>query len=111
SNRNTMSSYRFVNVNEFTPNDGGWTSVGNVASYTQNGVALQLNMTGGAPGPVISFYSPTLFRVRFNAAAKYAADNSYAVVNRDFGFNASGMTVTDTGGTLEIQTSAMRVVI
>jgi alpha-glucosidase len=106
-----MSSYNFVNVDKFTPNAGGWTSVGNVESYTQNGTALQLNISGGAPGPIIYFYSPTLFRVRFNSAADYSTDNSYAVVNREFGFNASAMTVTDTGSTLEIRTSAMRVVI
>jgi alpha-glucosidase len=106
-----MNNYSFVNVNEFTPNNGGWTEVGSVDSYTQNGTSLQLNMVGGEPGPIVYFYSPSLFRVRFNSAANYTTDNSYAVVNRDFGFNVSGMTVTDTGSALEIQTSALRVVI
>ena len=101
-----MDSYTFVNVTDFTPNLGQWTSIGNWSSYTRtaNSFAPQVN-----PGPVITFLSPTVFRVRFNPTANYSTDNSYAVINRNLG--TPTLTVTESTTTLEIDTTVIRVVI
>jgi alpha-glucosidase len=91
----TSSSYRFVRVDEFTPNSGPpWTSFGNVATVVQdpqNGPAFTL--TGlppkpGLPAPMVRVYllGPTAFRVRFRPGAiDYSQDGSYAVVNKNLG--------------------------
>lgn len=103
-----MSTYQFVRVDQFTPNSGTWTGVGNVTGIQQNGSVLTLKMQSG-PGPIITFLSSTLFRVRFNPTASYAVDNSYAVVNRDFGPIA--VTVQDQGGNFLIDTGVIQLII
>ena len=104
-----MANYPFVNVNEFTPNNGDWTTVGNVASYTQQGAILRLTMANGGPAPILYFLAATVFRVRFNPAADYSSDNSYAVVAD--AFSGYTPTVTDLGNALQLLTNSMRVVI
>ena len=94
----SASSYRFVRVDEFTPNGGApWTSFGNVAAVARGaGNAPTFTLTGVSPGPglhapVATIYviGPTAFRVRFNpqavSAADYTQDGSYAVVNTTLG--------------------------
>jgi alpha-glucosidase len=103
-----MPFFPVIACNEFTPNLGQWTALGNVVGFTRQGNTLALRMQAG-PGPLVSFLSPSLFRVRFNAAANYTDDGSYAVVNRSFG--AFSLAVTDLGGEIEIQTQALRMVI
>ena len=91
------SSYRFVRVDEFTPNSGSpWTSFGNVASVTQdpgNGAAFTFQgepfpATGHAPFARLYLLGPSIFRVRFdpmNIDGDYRQDGSYAVVGNSFG--------------------------
>jgi alpha-glucosidase len=100
--------YPVIACNEFTPNLGQWTSVGNIASFTQTGNSLAFSMQSG-PGPVFAMLSASMFRVRFNPTADYSSDNSYAVANKNFG--QVQMSVTDLGGAIQIQTSALRIVI
>ncbi len=99
-------SYQFVNVTDFTPNQGQWTSLGNWTNFTQNGNSFVLQMN---PGPIISFLSATVVRVRFNPTANYSTDNSYAVVNQNLG--AVNLTVTNGTTALEIDTGVIRVLI
>lgn len=106
--RKLMSSYKYVNVNEFTPNMGQWVSVGNIASFTQSGNTINLQPQNGPP-LLVSFLSRSMFRVRFNPAGDYAADNSYAVVNRNFG--AVNLNVIDAGPRIEVDTGTIKVVI
>ncbi len=89
------SSYRFVRVDEFTPNNGApWTSFGPVADVAQDargGPAFTL--TGVPPGPrlpapVLRIYllGPACFRLRFKPGqSDYTQDGSYAVVNKNLG--------------------------
>jgi alpha-glucosidase len=81
-------SYTFVNVNQFTPNDAGWTSIGDIASCTHNGNSFTLVSAANASlTMVITFLSSTTFRVRFNPQPgfDYTAETSVAVVNRNLG--------------------------
>ncbi|HLK66129.1 MAG TPA: TIM-barrel domain-containing protein [Bryobacteraceae bacterium] len=105
-----MSSFQYVNVQNFTPNLGQWTSLANVTGRGQNGNSFTLQMSSG-PGPVITFLSNTAFRVRFNPApgANLTNDISYAVVNRNLG--AVKLTVNETASAIEIDTPVIRVVI
>jgi alpha-glucosidase len=104
------SSFQYVNVANFTPNAGQWTSLGNVTSSGQSGNSFTLGMSAG-PGPMITFLSNSAFRVRFNPApgASLTNDISYAVVNRNLG--TPSLTVTETGASLEIDTGVIRVVV
>jgi alpha-glucosidase len=89
------SSYRFVRVDEFTPNGGPpWTSFGNVATVMQDtGNRAAFTLTGappapGLPAPVLRLYllGPSAFRVRFRpGTSDYSKDGSYAVVNKNLG--------------------------
>jgi alpha-glucosidase len=105
-----MSSYQYVNVHNFTPAWGAWTSLANVTGVARSGNAFTLQMSSG-PGPVITFLSATAFRVRFNptAGANLLSDISVAVVNRNLGPVA--LTVTQSGGSITIATPAIRLVI
>lgn len=108
------SNYRFVQVNEFTPNykqgDGVWRSIGNVVGYESQagGTAIQLKIENGDPGPLLYFLTPTMFRVRFNAKADYTSDNSYAVVDHGL---ALSVQVNDMGDKLMVDTGQIRVEI
>jgi alpha-glucosidase len=103
-----MSFYPVIACREFTPNLGEWTSLSNVIGFKRKANAILLHMESG-PGPVITVLTDTLFRVRFNPTGDYSSDNSYAVVNRNFA--APAFTVTDSGGSIDIQTSALRISI
>ena len=105
-----MSSFQYVNVQNFTPNLGQWVSLANVTGQGRNGNAFALPMSSG-PGPVITFLSNSAFRVRFNPAPGAALTNdiSYSVVNRNLG--PVTLNVAETAGKIEIDTSVIRVVI
>jgi alpha-glucosidase len=105
-----MSSYSPINVRQFTPNLGQWTSLTQVANFQQTGASIQLQMQSG-PGPLITFLSPTVFRVRFNGLGNYTADNSVAVVDRDFGFDPMQLKIQASDTTIEIDTGVIRVLI
>ncbi|MBV8383346.1 MAG: hypothetical protein JOZ63_12110, partial [Planctomycetaceae bacterium] len=78
-------SYR--NVNEFTPNSGRWSPVGDLISWARAGDAIRLNMSVPGLALVVSFLGPRCFRVRFRpvADADYTTETSPAVVERDLG--------------------------
>ena len=105
-----MSSFQYVNVQNFTPNLGQWTSLANVTGQGRSGNMFTLPMSSG-PGPVISFLSNSVFRVRFNptSGANLTNDISYSVVNRNLG--TATLNVTESSNSIEINTSVIRVVI
>ncbi|MEJ0040591.1 MAG: TIM-barrel domain-containing protein [Gammaproteobacteria bacterium] len=103
-----MPFYPVIACNGFTPNLGQWTSVGTITGFTQTGNVVNFQMQSG-PAPQLTILSATLFRVRFNPAGNYSSDNSNAVVNKNLG--APAFAVNDLGGSLEIQTGALRIVI
>ena len=80
--------FSYCNVNEFTPNSGHWSQVGEIRSWERTGNAIWLNMS--APpglGLLVSFLGPRCFRVRFRPVidADYTVETSPAVVERDLG--------------------------
>jgi len=83
-----MAAYSFVNVDGFTP-ESGWTPVGGIVSCQRQGNAFVMKTAVGGLTLVLSFLSPTCFRIRFNPnpAADFspAKDFSYAVVNPNLG--------------------------
>ena len=88
----SLSSYRYVRVDEFNPNSAtGWTSFGNVTEclYDKGDGIFTLTGTGTGSGtaPVLKIYllGPAAFRVRFNPAGDYSMDGSFAVVNKQLG--------------------------
>ncbi|EHQ25192.1 TIM-barrel domain-containing protein [Mucilaginibacter paludis] len=100
-------SYGFVNVNAFTPNTSGWTTIGNISKYTQTGNVFTLQLQRDATLSLqISVLSPSTFRVRFNPSANfnYTIETSPAVINRSIApvtvntsKSTANMLVIDTG--------------
>jgi alpha-glucosidase len=105
-----MSSFQFVNVQNFTPNLRQWTGVANVLGAIQTGNSFALQMSAG-PGPVISFLSNSAFRVRFNPSlgANLTNELSYSVINRNLG--PVTLAVTESASSIEIDTTVIRVII
>jgi alpha-glucosidase len=109
-----MSTYSFVNVDGFTPGyttATGWIPVGPIASCQQQGNQFVLTTKNGGLTLVLSFLSPTCFRVRFNPSpiADFSAANdlSYGVVNKNLG--AVNLTVTQTAQLLTVNSGAITV--
>jgi alpha-glucosidase len=89
----SQSSFRFVRVDEFTPNSSsGWASFGPVTACNPDATGLIFTLTGtspgqGSPAPVlkITILGPSAFRLRFNPAGDYTQDGSFAVVQPNLG--------------------------
>src|SRR5262245_56125815 len=105
-----MNSFQYVNVQNFTPNLGQWTTLANVTGQGRSGNRFALPMSSG-PGPIVEFLSNSVFRVRFNPSpsANLSTEISSAVVNRNLG--AVMLNVTETSAAIVIDTSVIRVVI
>ncbi len=105
-------AYAFVNVNDFTPNLGQWTSIGRIDSWSRSGNVFTLNPGQAGLALQLSILSPTCFRVRFNPSPNfdYSVENSYAVINRNLG--AANVTiVSDTAEELVLATGALTIKI
>ena len=103
-----MPFYPIIACDEFTPNLAQWTGVGNVQGFTRQGAVISLQMQQG-PAPQLTVLSESLFRLRFNPTANYTRDDSYAVINKNFG--AFALNVQDQGVSIEITTQTLRIVI
>ena len=103
-------SYRFVDVDGFTPNLGGWTAMGQIASVSQSGSAFTLSRRDGYSVQV-SFLGPSAFRVRFQPVTTpdYGRETSIAVVNRDLG--TASLDVKDDPNQLRIRTGSTEISI
>lgn len=106
-----MSTYKYVQVNEFCPENEGWNTIGDVAWSQSNERTILL--TNQAEKVIqLSFLSQTALRVRFNPNnSDYSNDNSYAVVNRDLGAVTLDITEGEINGatTLFIKTGILEV--
>ncbi len=87
-------SFPFVPVNAFTPNNPGWSTVGNIDTWSVDASGLRFTFVFGARSLLIQILGPCALRLRFNPAtgADYSYETSVAVVNRDLGL--AGLTVT-----------------
>lgn len=103
-------SYRFVGVDDFTPNLGAWTPIGRIESVTRNEPAFTLSR-GDGRSVQVSFLGPNAFRVRFQPVTNpdYSRETSIAVVNRNLGPVA--LDVKDDADRLRIQTGPTEVSI
>ena len=103
-----MINYVYVDTADFTPNTGVWTSLANVTAIARNGNTFTFTMSSG-PAPMLTFLTPSIFRVRFNPAADYVRDVSVAVVKSDFG--PVNVAVQDSGTKYLLDTGTIRVEI
>ncbi|HEX9983961.1 MAG TPA: TIM-barrel domain-containing protein [Thermoanaerobaculia bacterium] len=103
-----MTEYAYAPANQFTPNLGAWTGLGDVVSLAQNGNQFTFTMSSG-PAPLLIFLTPSIFRFRFNPTASYSRDVSVAVVKSDFG--SVNVTMQDTGSMFVLDTGTIRVEI
>ena len=81
-------NYTFVQVNEFTPADGHWTSIGKIAEWSYDSQENSFLLTAADKDISVKIYilGPAAFQVRFNPlSSDYSTNNSYAVVNRNLG--------------------------
>jgi alpha-glucosidase len=80
-------NFPFVPVNGFTPNNSGWSSVGNIDSWSADSTGRNFTFLFGSRSLVLQLLGPTAFRLRFNPAsgATYDYEVSTAVVDRDLG--------------------------
>lgn len=80
-------NFPFVPVDEFTPNNPGWSAVGNIDNVTPDGTGRTFLLSFGTRSLKLTVLGPRAFRLRFNPApgATYTAESSRAVVSRDLG--------------------------
>lgn len=83
-------NFPFVPVNGFTPNTSGWSSVGNIDSWSADSTGRNFTFVFGSRSLVLQLLGPTAFRLRFNPAsgATYDHEVSTAVVSRDLGLSS-----------------------
>ncbi len=80
-------NFPFVPVDGFTPNNSGWSTVGNIDSATHDATGRNYTFKFGQRSLLLSVLGPRAFRLRFNPApgAAYTSETSVAVVSRDLG--------------------------
>jgi len=105
-------AFPFVAVNGFTPNNPGWSTVGNINSWTVDPTGLIFTFTFGSRSLIIQVLGPQSYRLRFNPTPGYTYDKEFsvAVVTRDLGL--AGLTVTHTqpnSGLLVISTGTINI--
>ena len=106
-------SYSFVNVNEFTPNNSGWTSIGNISSVNRTANTFQLILQNDPTLQIqLSFLSATTFRIRFNPTSDfdYSVETSPAVVNKNLG-SVQLNVITSDSSQLLIDTGTIQVMV
>ena len=109
------TSFPFVYPNQFTPNNSGWSTVGNIDSWSADATGRRFTFVfgpGGAYSLYIEILGPSAYRLRFSpvAGVSYATETSTAVVNRDLGL--SGLNVTTNkpdAQTLQISTGVLTI--
>jgi alpha-glucosidase len=82
-----MTTFPFILPNGFTPNDAGWSPVGNIDNWAVDATGRQFTFKFGGYSLILVVLGPTAFRLRFNPTpgAVYNYETSVAVVNRDLG--------------------------
>src|SRR5262249_6564538 len=79
--------FPFVPVNNFTPNDAGWTTVGKIDRWQADAANRRFTFFFGQRSLFIEILGELGFRLRFNPApaASYDFETSVSVVSRDLG--------------------------
>jgi len=105
--------FPFVAVNDFTPNNAGWSSLGRVVSWAPDASGRQFTFNFGGQAVVLQILGPRCFRVRFNPVAPdYDRERSIAVITRDIGLNGLQVNAAQLlPGVLEISTGSLRLKI
>lgn len=109
------TSFPYVYPSQFTPNNSGWSTVGDIASWSPDSTGRRFTFVFGADNAYslyIEVLGPTAYRLRFKpvAGATYTTETSTAVVDRDLGL--SGLKVTCTqpdAGLLVIDTGSIQI--
>ncbi|HMG33252.1 MAG TPA: TIM-barrel domain-containing protein [Blastocatellia bacterium] len=107
-----MSIFPFVAVNGFTPNNPGWSTIGNIDNFSADPTGRILTFHFGQRALQLQILGRTAFRVRFNPAPApdYSLESSVAVVNRDLGIGALQLNTSQPNpGTLVINTGALQI--
>ncbi|MBW8780478.1 MAG: glycosyl hydrolase family 31 [Verrucomicrobia bacterium] len=109
------ANFPFVYPSQFTPNNPGWSTIGNIASWSVDSTGRRFTFVFGA-GNAYSLYievlGPTAYRLRFNPTpgASYATETSTAVVSRDLGVSGLQVTYTQPSSTqLAINTGTLTI--
>lgn len=91
------TTFPYVLPNGFTPNDSGWSTVGNIAAWQPDTTGRRFTFTFGANAAYslyIELLGPTAYRLRFTpaAGATYTTETSTAVINHDLGLDSLNVT-------------------
>lgn len=108
------TSFPFVYPNGFTPNNSGWSTVGNVQWSRDATHARRFNFAFGAGNAYklyIEVLGPAAYRLRFKPApgASYQTETSTAVVEHDLGVAGLQVSAVEKDGALEINTGFMLI--
>jgi alpha-glucosidase len=107
-------NFPFVAVNSFTPNNGGWSSIGNIDRWTADPAGQRFDFNFGTRSLVLEVLGPSAFRLRFNPApgATYDQETSVAVVTRDLGLAALNVAHNQPQpNQLSIDTGSIRILV
>jgi alpha-glucosidase len=104
--------FPFVPVNGFTPNNPGWSTVGNIDQWSVDATGRRFHFTFGSRSLILEVLGRLAFRLRFNPApgADYDWESSVAVVNRDLGLTGLRVKTTQPQtNQLVIDTGSLRI--
>ncbi len=106
-------NFPFVPVNGFTPNNPGWSTVGDIDNVTPDATGRSFILSAGARSLLVTVLGPNAFRVRFNPApgAAYTSESSIAVVTRDLGLAGLPTHTSRPANQLVIDTGSIRIQI
>ncbi len=111
----SSTSFPYVYPSQFTPNDSGWSTVGNIASWSPDSTGRRFTFFFGednAYSLYIEVLGPTAYRLRFTPVpgATYATETSTAVVDRDLGLDNLQVTTSQPNAqTLQINTGTITI--
>jgi alpha-glucosidase len=110
------TDFPFVEVDGFTPNRQGWSTVGqiNINNVDSNGGNTRHVFPFGTQRSlVVEVLGPTAFRLRFNPAqsATYDSEYSVSVVNRDLGLTGLQVNKITSANQLVLDTGAIQIII
>ncbi len=106
-------NFPFVEVNGFTPNNPGWSTVGNIGGFTPDGTGRGYLLNFGSRSLHLSVLGPSAFRLRFNPAtgSRYTSEYSVAVITRDLGLGGLNVNVTQPPNQLVLDTGVIQIQI
>jgi alpha-glucosidase len=104
--------FPFVSVNNFTPNNAGWTTVGQIDRWQADAGKRRFTFFFGQRSLFIEVLGERGFRLRFNPApaASYGLETSVSVVSRDLGLAGLNVQANQPGPNLvELSTGSLRI--